>query len=493
MTQTWTTPLAGNLTQGGVSTPTATVICQYYPDAEPSEFLAGLDVCSQALQTLTPPKIIPKLEPWLSLATALAAVQPGDMDDTLLLSLAPYAPELQGALNDALMQRSNALTAKTVIAAAKKRRAKSDEYLQHLTELGYSFRLNDLNDLLEVNGKPITDPLAAQIRAQMRDRGFDYVNVMEDVYLSHAYQCRYNPILEYLDQLTWDGQPHISRLAAHFTDRDNVFPQWLRAWLIGAVAKARKSEQNPMLVLDGEQGLGKSHFVEWLGGVLPGYCVEHSIDPEDKDAFIRLCSVFVWQVSEFGATIRRADREALKSFITLRTVRVRRPYGRYDIIKPAVASFIGTVNNEAGLLSDPTGNRRFLIACITGIDWGYALSIEPHQVWAEANAAYLAGESWKLSPTAKAQSVAINERYEIEEPIEGLLLKYFRVDPADTHTWTATVDILTTLEANGLRGGSTKQNAMALAGVATKLNLAKAKGYTKNGQRVWGYMGVDSI
>jgi hypothetical protein len=490
---TWATPLAAALAQAGISTNAADVLSQYYPGADPAAFVDGLGCCAQALMTLLPPTGSSAEEPWATLLAAIANVAQGDMEDTFQTALAPLAPELQGAIADAVRERMAALQTAQAKQAARRRRAKSTEYLKALSGLGYGFRMNDLNDVIEVNGKPISDALAAQIRVQMRDHGFEYVNVMEDVYMAEAYNNRFNPVLEYLDGLQYDGGQHIAALAAHFKDKDGVFPIWLKRWLIGAVAKARCAEQNPMLVLDGFQDMGKSTFVRWLGSGLPDYFSEAPINLEDKDSYIRMCSTFVWEVSEFGATIRRADREALKSFLTTRTIKVRRPYGRHDIIKPALASFIATVNNESGILSDPTGNRRFLIACVTSIDWTYTQTLDPNQVWAEANALYLAGEPWRLETTERQRREEINERYEVEDPIEGLLKKYFQVDPGNATTWTSTVDILTQLEDNGLRGGGTRQNSMALASVATKLRLTKRKGYTANGQRSWGYEGVEKI
>ena len=59
------------------------------------------------------------------------------------------------------------------------------------------------------------------------------------------------------------------------------------------------------------------------------YYHEGAINPEDKDCRIRLMSTWIWTVSELGATTRKNDREALKSFLTLETVRDRKWDGKY--------------------------------------------------------------------------------------------------------------------------------------------------------------------
>jgi hypothetical protein len=377
-------------------------------------------------------------------------------------------------------------------STAKKSPPKSRDYLNALTILGYSFRMNTLADTIEVNGAPMTDAIAAKIRAQMRDRGFLQINAFEDVYTADAYDNRYHPVVQYLDNLTWDGSNHIAALAGHFTDKEGVFPLFLRKWLIGAVAKARTGKQNIMLVLEGSQNIGKSFLTEWLGGVLgPGYYFEGSLNPEDKDALVRLASVWVWQVSELGATTRKADREAMKQFLTQSNVTVRKAYGRYDIHKPALASFIGTLNKEGGFLNDPTGSRRFVTATFTAIDWNYSDTLDPNQVWAEAEAAYQMGEPWKLDAAEFAMSEQINRGHEIDNPMEGLLLKHFHVDVSSAF-WTPSIEILTTLQTNGWRGAS-RVDAMELASVMTKLKIERRRGFNANGQRVWGYGGVEAI
>ena len=252
--------------------------------------------------------------------------------------------------------------------AVTSKRVLTADRIEALARLGYSFRLNDVDDSVDVNGVRISDPVRAEIHSKMRDLGFVGMVALEDAYMAEAYVNRYHPVREYLDSLKWDGEPHISTLATYFSNPDGAFPVWLRRWLIGSVAKVFAAEQNPMLVLDGPQGIGKSYFARWLCP-LPVYHLEDQVNTEDKDTEVRLMSKWIWEVGEVGRTMRKSDREALKFLISKRTVTVRKPYGHYDTVKPALASFIGTVNNEAGLLSDPTGSRRFLVCRIEEIEW----------------------------------------------------------------------------------------------------------------------------
>jgi hypothetical protein len=395
----------------------------------------------------------------------------------------PPSPDDDKGQPDALVAMS-AVDPPATEKSRRRRCPRTAEYIAALAALGYSFRLNECNDDLEVNGQPITDPLRAKIRSQMRDLGYWRVHVMEDAYLAEALKNSYHPVREYLNTLLWDGEPHIARLVTFFRDKHNVFPFWFKRWVIGAVAKVMAAEQNPILILDGLQGLGKSHFARWLASPLPDYFIEGPIEPSDKDSYIRLISYWIWEVAELGATTRRADREALKHFITARQVIVRKPYGRYDVRKPAMASMVGTINNELGFLTDPTGTRRFLVATLTAIDWDYATELDINQVWAEAVAAWRSGEPWQLDPDEAKLAAELNEEYRVEDPIENLLQEQFIIDASRSDWWTSSAEVLLILQDNGLQG-NTRANQMAISATMTRLGIERRR----FGGR-WGYTGI---
>jgi hypothetical protein len=72
-------------------------------------------------------------------------------------------------------------------------------------------------------------------------------------------------------------------------------------------------------------------------------------------------------------------------------VKGARKVSNKQLVAPDLASFIGTLNNEAGFLLDRTGNRRFLVCTLTAIDWGYGERVDVHQVWAQAAHLYHSG------------------------------------------------------------------------------------------------------
>lgn len=373
-------------------------------------------------------------------------------------------------------------------------KSKSAKIIAALNGLGYFFRLNECADRIEVNGSPITNPLAAKLRVLMADRNVKPASLIEDAYHANALENSYHPVKEYLGGLEYDPtRDYIRELAECLHDihapigNDTVAYTWLKHWLIGSVAKVYEAEQNPMLVLVGEQRIGKSTFARWLASGLPNFFIEGGIDPQRADDKLRLIQAWIWEVAELGATTRKADVEALKHFITTRWVTVRRPYDKYDMHKPAQASLIGTINPDgSGFLADGTGNRRFLTMTLSKIDYAYT-QLPIDRIWAQAVHYYRTGVTWLLPEDGQAEQAAINKAYEIEDPYADLLQAYFTISPDDHTLWTPSLEILRTLqerEPNALRG-ELKRQSMDLSKACNKLGLKRER---RN--NVYGYCGI---
>lgn len=460
------------------------------------DFLDGLEMVAtvMALRAL-PGTLPPASAPWKQMyETMLDETQNGvSIEDAWRSAIEAQPQDLQFAITNAVNARIKPIM--EFEAQKGKKRFKSKDYARELRQMGYEFRWNECGGVLEVNGKPIENGIAATIRSKMRDAGFVDMDALKDVIESLAMANHYHPVKDYLLDLHWDGNNHIEQLSSYFTDEHNVFGLWMRKWLIGSCAKIFQAAQNRMLVLDGPQGLGKSEFVRWICP-LTDYFIESAIDLDRSatDVYLRLAKFWVWEVGEFGATTRKSDFEALKGFLTTQTVTTRRPYDRYDTRSPAMSSFIGTVNEYRGLFSDPTGSRRFMMCRLKHIDWNYK-SLDIHQIWAEAMAAYTGGENWHPEKDEFQLASQINEEYEIDDIFEGLLKKHFRIQANDESLWLPTVDILRILEdpSIGAVRGNTRSNAMELAATAKRLGLRKERRKNLNGQRVNGFVGITTL
>lgn len=361
--------------------------------------------------------------------------------------------------------------------------AQSQTYVEALRMLGYRFALNLADQSVEVNGYAITDITEARLRTLMRDRGVKNMPALQDAWTVAAEQNAYHPVKQYLNSLKWDGHNHIWTLTQMLESENApvVYPDgtrmplhgvYLYRWLIGAVAKALDGEQNPMMVWDGAQGLGKSLLARWLCP-LPEYFIEGAINVQDKDSDVRLMSKWIWEVSELDATTRRADVSALKAFITKGKVTVRKSYGKRDVAGPALCSFIGTVNNSTGFLADETGSRRFYISKLTKIDWGYR-KLDIEQIWAQAIHLYtVEGEKPLLTSEERAAQQAVNRNYEVETPLEDWLQLYFFLTGDETDRLTMG-EIINHLRAKDIKlSGPERAQAGEVGRVLTRIGIRK--------------------
>lgn len=355
--------------------------------------------------------------------------------------------------------------------------AKPSDYMEVVHTLGYQFTQNSMNDRIYVNGNLMSDGIESLIMTKLREHGYRQKNVFEDAFIAEGHEKQFHPIREYLGALEWDGKDHLGELGKYVKDKDDMFPTLIRKWFIGAVSKIlapSSKEQNPMLVLAGAQGKGKSVMVHWFGSPLPEFFIASPIYPDNKDFVINSSSHFVWEVEELGSTLRRQDIEALKAFLSRPTNSFRAPYGRFEIQKPVTASYIGTINPDGnGFLNDNTGNRRYRVCHIIDIDWGYEKALDINQLWAQAVALFKGGETYLLDAETDKKIQEINDRYSLDDPLAKHILDGFEI-VEDADAFVSTADIMRWLKANDIIHSEVdKSISMRLGNIMVKLGAEK--------------------
>lgn len=357
---------------------------------------------------------------------------------------------------------------------------KYTDYTTEFATLGYSFKLNLMNDSIECNGQRMTDVKQAIIESKMFDRGYQSVAGIRRSIARNAAENSYHPLQKWMNGLQWNGQDHFGEMIQHFKfEHQKISEIFMWRFLVGCVGKVMSDgqEQNFMLVLDGLQGVGKSYWANWLvSKEIRKYFVEGGLDPDHKDTKIRVVSNFLWEVGELQGTTKKADLESLKNIITQKRMTVRLPYGHFDIDKPITCSFIGTVNeNGAGFLNDVTGNRRFAIIKVTNLEWDYT-KMSQDDLWSQVVAAYKAGERGELTPQEKAEQATINTEYDTISHVEQFLLAHYDIDTvAYSGKWTPINEIIYLLEENGLSRSNQRLNLMELATVLSKWGCGKSR------------------
>ena len=242
---------------------------------------------------------------------------------------------------------------------------------------------------------------------------------------------QFNPVIEHLETLKWDGVPRMETLLTVFlgADDNEVNRAIMSIFMYGAIARVYHPgcQFDLMLVLVGGQGIGKSTFLrkltmvdEWFDGNF------NSI--EGTGAIERLRGNWILEMAELLSMKRAKEVEAIKSFITNRFDNFRAPYARRTTKRPRQCVFAGT-SNPKHFLSDPTGNRRFMPVEVhedkVQID---AASYEGdyfEQAWAEALHKYKT-ENPKLyfDKEMEKKVAAVREEFSEEDTRVGLIQNY---------------------------------------------------------------------
>lgn len=248
--------------------------------------------------------------------------------------------------------------------------------------------------------------------------------------LHHSRKFPYNPVLEYLKGLQWDGTQRIHRVLLErcgAIGNNNYLKSISRKFFISAVARALEPgcQVDTVLVLQGAQGLKKTSFVQCLSR---GWYTTSTGRVEDKDMRIQTTESWLVEMSEL-ASLRKSTLESLRGFITERVDRIRIPYATYHEGFPRRCVFVGTTN-AAQPLTDEEGNRRWWVVTCDAIDLK-GLERDRDQLWAEAVWCYQqhvkereAGVSeeqmdyrWWLSPEEQRVSNEENEMFTVENTV----------------------------------------------------------------------------
>lgn len=221
------------------------------------------------------------------------------------------------------------------------------------------------------------------------------VSTVEAAIAGTVRRVEVDPLRGWLDGLVWDGRTRIGTWLADYCGADEEDPTVGligSKFLIGAVARALRPgcRMDNMLVLEGDQGVGKSTLVKILGAQWAG---ENLPDFHSRDAMQVVGAKWFVEISEL-APARKSDLEEIKAFITRTEDTYVPKYARYPITVKRWSVLIGNVNPDGvGYLKDTTGNRRFWPVRVGQIRTA-ELARDREQLIAESVACYRSGDPW---------------------------------------------------------------------------------------------------
>ena len=341
----------------------------------------------------------------------------------------------------------------------------------------YDFRYNSVMKCTEYRPKEKDywgyQPVDARVQKRMTLE-VQLANIrvsIKDVrnYLASDLLSTYNPVENFLFNCEgkWDGKDHIRALARTVPTDNPYWEDWFYTWFLAMVDQwrtysHRKYGNSVAPLLISKQGYNKSTFCRSL--VPPelqwGYN-DNLVLSEKRQVLQAMCQSLVINLDEFNQISPQVQQGFLKNIIQLPSVKIKPPYGSHVQEFPRMASFIATSNME-DILSDPSGNRRFLGVELTGpINVSQLPNYE--QLYAQALSALRAGEKTYFDAEQTRQIMANNRKFEVVSPVDQYFDLYFDLtDDAEQGEYLTAAEIFQELKSH--IGSSLKLNSLIAFG-----------------------------
>lgn len=313
-------------------------------------------------------------------------------------------------------------------------------------------RWNDFSKKIEINGGRFANlsPEVLDIEVGnwlQKEWGLNApTKQIGDQILAVAFRSSFDPLMDYLRGLTWDGTSRAeSFLMTYCGVSDTPHHRRIgRMWLVSAVARALEPgcKVDTVLILEGKQGIKKSSMFESLAG--EWFC-DTEVQLGDKDSKMLTASNWIIELSELES-LRKSETTAQKAFLSRRTDKFRLPFGRAIMPCRRHCVFIGTTNQEGDYLTDRTGNRRYWPAWCDWINFR-GIEADRDQLWAEAVSIFLAAEDcdackatgephgcdvhrWWLTVAEQAEADVETEARMAQSPIEAEIRQWWDSTPS---------------------------------------------------------------
>lgn len=310
----------------------------------------------------------------------------------------------------------------------------------------YQFRYNTMMGYTEykdlsykyMDWTPVDDRVLKGMTMKVRLGGIDARDNDVRRYVQSDMIRPFNPIGDYLWEQydKWDGKDHIRQLARTVPTNNPHWADWFYTWFLGMVRQWQVTNMAmygnqavPLLI--SAQGWNKTTFCEQL---LPpelrwGYTGNLQMD-DKRQVLNQMAQMLLINLDEFNQISPRTQQGFLKNIITLSSVKIKRPYGRHVEDFPRRASFIATTN-QADVLADPSGSRRFLGVELTGpIDVSTPPNYE--QLYAQAMRALHQHQPYYFSQQETKVIAESNRKFSVKSAADHFFFDYF--EPATNAT-----------------------------------------------------------
>src|SRR5262245_55213797 len=262
------------------------------------------------------------------------------------------------------------------------------------------------HDKLLIGGQPIAryagelSDHACVVLRQMIDQqyGFDPKReVARDACMQLCLENSFDPIVDYLNGLEWDGMDRINEwLTTYLGAEDTELNRTIgRIALIAQVRRARDPgcKFDQIIVLESAEGKNKSTALQILAGGPDNFSDQTILGRSDKEQQELLRGVWLYEIADLSNMVK-SEVEHVKAFASRTHDRARPAFGHFRVDLPRRGVIWATTNNSEYLKSQ-TGNRRFWpipVAVVRPIDIE-SLARDRDQLLAEAAALEEQGHS----------------------------------------------------------------------------------------------------
>ena len=242
----------------------------------------------------------------------------------------------------------------------------------------------------------------------------------------------FNPFQHYFEQLpAWDRTSDpIGDLAAqvHVKEDGAMFVTFFRKWLVAMVASLFNEEvvNHEILVFIGRQGIYKT---TWLNNLLPPelrqyFYLKSNSRRITKDDLLTLSEFAIVCLEELDE-MDTQEVSQLKAMTTMRHVNERAAYAHFKEVRPHIASFCGT-SNHTHILTDLSGNRRWMPFEVESIDSPYNHPVDYTGVYAQAFALTKNGFHYWLEEEEIGMLNLHNKQFEVPCLEQEMILTHYR-------------------------------------------------------------------
>jgi putative DNA primase/helicase len=302
----------------------------------------------------------------------------------------------------------------------------------------------------------------------------------------------FHPVRDHLEALQpWDGENRLDTWLYDYMGvevpgdpkRDAYIVNVGRMWLISAMARIFRPgcQVDTCLIFEGQQGLQKTQALRVIA--TPEWFTNHLSEVGNKDCLMELHGVWIVEIGDLH-TYRKAERNAMRNFLTTQIDRFRRPWDARLVYMPRQNVFSATSNDDTWGTDPEEERRMWAVACAKRANIS-GLTEMRDQLLSEARARFLAGEPWWFPPGGEVEATAREEQRArfVEHPWTESIAKYLAMHLEIDAVTTSTL-VASPIACPNAR--STHADAIIAGNVLKGLGWAKVRHYQgKRGSTVY--------